>query len=59
MWMRHHGGHQTYERPLYPIRILGDDDVLAPTEVVRFAGFPFVRTTAGEWVLVDSADIGD
>lgn len=39
-------------RPLYPVAPLDGDEVAYPARPVRFAGFPFVRTVAGEWQLV-------
>jgi hypothetical protein len=49
---------QYFDRPLYPVLILGDDSEVRPAEIVRFGGFPFCRTVAGEWHLLDRVDIG-
>lgn len=57
--MRHHDQDaQTFERTLYaaPTPPREDDE---PREVVRFGGFPFVRTVAGEWRLVPPANDRD
>jgi len=43
-------------RPLYPVRLLGDADVIR-SDIVKFGGVPFVRTTAGEWAMLDAAAV--
>ena len=48
----------SYTRQLYPVLPVGEASVNA-AEIVRFGGFPFCRTTAGEWVLVDGASAVD
>ena len=45
-------------RPLYPVRLLGDVDVIHPG-IIKFGGVPFVRTTAGEWAMLDAASAVD
>lgn len=42
-------------RPLYPFRPADGQE--RPTEYVTFGTYPFVRTAAGGWRPVDSAEV--
>jgi len=46
---------QSSDRPLYPVRVLADGGLDEPDEIIRFGGYPFVRTSAGGWSIADPA----
>lgn len=45
-----------FERPLYPFKLLGPDEIERPQEVVEIAGFAF-GTVGGEWRMIDHVDL--
>jgi len=49
-----HPAHPQSGRPLYPVPVLASG-IDESAEVVRFGGYPFVRTPTGGWCVVDPA----
>jgi len=48
--------HSGLPRPFYPVPLV--DYAVRPSEVVKIAGQPLIRTAGGQWLLVDQADVG-
>ena len=41
---------------MYPVLLLGDDDEVRASEVVRWGGVPFARTGDG-WAVIEHVDL--